>query len=154
MSIVKDMSLAPSGHQKIRWVRDFMPALSGIEERFRREKPFAGLTIAVSVHLEAKTANLGLVLREGGADVHLTGCNPLSTQDDVAAAMADLGVDTYGVYGVDMAGYENLLVETLKCRPHLIVDDGGDLISLLGDRCNQYGERLIGGCEETTTGIH
>lgn len=77
MSIVKDMSLAPSGHQKIRWVRDFMPALSGIEERFRREKPFAGLTIAVSVHLEAKTANLGLVLREGGADVHLTGCNPL-----------------------------------------------------------------------------
>ena len=153
MSIVKDMSLAPSGHQKIRWVRDFMPALSGIEERFRREKPFAGLTIAVSVHLEAKTANLGLVLREGGADVHLTGCNPLSTQDDVAAAMADLGVDTYGVYGVDMAGYENLLVETLKCRPHLIVDDGGDLISLLGDRCNQYGERLIGGCEETTTGI-
>ena len=154
MSIVKDMSLAPSGQQKIRWVRDFMPALSGIEERFRREKPFAGLTIAVSVHLEAKTANLGLVLREGGADVHLTGCNPLSTQDDVAAAMADLGVDTYGVYGVDMAGYENLLVETLKCRPHLIVDDGGDLISLLGDRCNQYGERLIGGCEETTTGIH
>ncbi len=154
MSIVKDMSLAPSGHQKIRWVRDFMPALSGIEERFRREKPFAGLTIAVSVHLEAKTANLGLVLREGGGDVHLTGCNPLSTQDDVAAAMADLGVDTYGVYGVDMAGYENLLVETLKCRPHLIVDDGGDLISLLGDRCNQYGERLIGGCEETTTGIH
>lgn len=154
MSIVKDMSLAPSGHQKIRWVRDFMPALSGIEERFRREKPFAGLTIAVSVHLEAKTANLGLVLREGGADVHLTGCNPLSTQDDVAAAMADLGVDTYGVYGVDMAGYENLLVETLKCRPHLIVDDGGDLISLLGDRCAQYGERLIGGCEETTTGIH
>ena len=154
MSIVIDMSLAPSGHQKIRWVRDFMPALSGIEERFRREKPFAGLTIAVSVHLEAKTANLGLVLREGGADVHLTGCNPLSTQDDVAAAMADLGVDTYGVYGVDMAGYENLLVETLKCRPHLIVDDGGDLISLLGDRCNQYGERLIGGCEETTTGIH
>ena len=154
MSIVKDRSLAPSGRQKIQWVRDFMPALSGIEERFRREKPFAGLTIAVSVHLEAKTANLGLVLREGGADVHLTGCNPLSTQDDVAAAMADLGVDTYGVHGVDMQGYEDLLVETLKCRPHLIVDDGGDLISLLGGKCAQYGDRLIGGCEETTTGIH
>ena len=73
MSIVKDMSLAPSGHQKIQWVRDFMPALSGIEARFRREKPFEGLTIAVSVHLEAKTANLGLVLREGGAQVYLTG---------------------------------------------------------------------------------
>ena len=154
MSIVKDLSLAPSGHQKIQWVRDFMPALSGIEERFRREKPFAGLTIAVSVHLEAKTANLGLVLREGGADVHLTGCNPLSTQDDVAAAMAELGVDTYGVHGVTPEEYEDLLVETLKCRPHLIVDDGGDLISLLGGKCKEYGGRLIGGCEETTTGIH
>ena len=153
MSIVKDPSLAPSGRQKIQWVRDFMPALSGIEERFRREKPFAGLTIAVSVHLEAKTANLGLVLREGGADVHLTGCNPLSTQDDVAAAMADLGVDTYGVHGVTPEEYEDLLVETLKCRPHLIVDDGGDLISLLGGRCAPYGDRLLGGCEETTTGI-
>ena len=154
MSIVKDMSLAPSGHQKIQWVRDFMPALSGIEERFRREKPFAGLTIAVSVHLEAKTANLGLVLREGGAEVHLTGCNPLSTQDDVAAAVADSGVATYGVHGVSMEEYENLLIETLKCRPHLIVDDGGDLINLLGGKCARYGDRLIGGCEETTTGIH
>ena len=154
MSIVKDPSLAPSGLRKIQWVRDFMPALSGIEERFRREKPFQGLTIAVSVHLEAKTANLGLVLREGGADVHLTGCNPLSTQDDVAAAMAQLGVDTYGVHGVDMPEYERLLTETLKCRPHLIVDDGGDLIHLLGDKCAQYADRLIAGCEETTTGIH
>lgn len=154
MSIIKDPALAPSGVQKIQWVRDFMPALSGIEERFRREKPFAGLTIAVSVHLEAKTANLGLVLREGGAEVHLTGCNPLSTQDDVAAAMDHLGVDTYGVYGVDMPEYERLLAETLKCRPHLIVDDGGDLINLLGGACAPYGDRLIGGCEETTTGIH
>ena len=154
MSIVKDMALAPTGHQKIEWVRDFMPALSGIEERFRREKPFAGLTIAVSVHLEAKTANLGLVLREGGANVVLTGCNPLSTQDDVAAAMADRGVETYGVHGVTPEEYEDLLVETLKCRPHLIVDDGGDLIALLGGRCARYGDRLIGGCEETTTGIH
>ena len=109
---------------------------------------------AVSVHLEAKTANLGLVLREGGAEVHLTGCNPLSTQDDVAAAVADSGVATYGVHGVSMEEYENLLVETLKCRPHLIVDDGGDLINLLGGKCAQYGDRLIGGCEETTTGIH
>ena len=154
MSIVKDLSLASSGHQKIEWVRDFMPALSGIEERFRREKPFAGMTIAVSVHLEAKTANLGLVLREGGAEVHLTGCNPLSTQDDVAAAMADKGVETYGVHGVDMEEYERLLVESLKCRPHLIVDDGGDLINLLGGKCAEYADRLIGGCEETTTGIH
>lgn len=154
MSIVKNRELAPSGHQKIEWVRDFMPALSGIEERFRRDKPFEGLTIAVSVHLEAKTANLGLVLREGGAQVYLTGCNPLSTQDDVAAAMAEKGVETFGVHGVTPQEYEELLVETLKCRPHLIVDDGGDLISLLSGRCAQYADRLMGGCEETTTGIH
>ena len=131
MSIVKDPSLAPSGRQKIQWVRDFMPALSGIEERFRREKPFAGLTIAVSVHLEAKTANLGLVLREGGADVHLTGCNPLSTQDDVAAGLADMGVETFGIHGAMGEEYENLLIETLKFKPHLIVDDGGDATLLI-----------------------
>ena len=154
MSIVKDLSLSPSGLQKIQWVRDFMPALGGIEERFRREKPFEGLTIAVSVHLEAKTANLGYVLAKGGAEVRLTGSNPLSTQDDVAAAMASLGVETFGVHGVDMRGYEDLLTETLKCRPHLIVDDGGDLIHLLGGKCADLGEHLIGGCEETTTGIH
>ena len=125
MSIVKDMSLAESGRTKIEWVRSFMPALSSIEERFAREKPFAGLRIAVSVHLEAKTANLGYVLQEGGAQVYLTGSNPLSTQDDVAAGLADLGVETFGVHGVDKQGYEDLLVETLKFKPHLIVDEAG-----------------------------
>ncbi len=154
MSIVKDMSLAPSGLQKINWVRDFMPALSGIEERFEKEQPFAGLRIAVSVHLEAKTANLGLVLKKGGAQVYLTGCNPLSTQDDVAAAVASLGVETFGIHGVTPEQYEDLLVETLKCRPHIVIDDGGDLIQLLSGRCKEYADCLIGGCEETTTGIH
>ena len=154
MSIVKDMSLAPSGLQKINWVRDFMPALSEIEARFEREQPFAGLRIAVSVHLEAKTANLGLVLKKGGAEVYLTGCNPLSTQDDVAAAVASLGVETFGIHGVTPEQYEDLLVETLKCHPHIVIDDGGDLISLLADRCKGYADCLIGGCEETTTGIH
>ena len=154
MSIVKDMSLAPSGLQKINWVRDFMPALSGIEQRFEQEQPFAGLRIAVSVHLEAKTANLGLVLKKGGAEVYLTGCNPLSTQDDVAAAVASLGVETFGIHGVTPEQYEDLLVETLKCRPHIVIDDGGDLINLLSGRCREYADCLIGGCEETTTGIH
>ena len=154
MSIVKDMSLAPSGLQKINWVRDFMPALSGIEERFEKEQPFAGLRVAVSVHLEAKTANLGLVLKKGGAEVYLTGCNPLSTQDDVAAAVASLGVETFGIHGVTPEQYEDLLVETLKCHPHIVIDDGGDLIALLGGKCKEYADCLIGGCEETTTGIH
>ena len=154
MSIIKDASLAPSGRKKIEWVRSFMPALGQIEKQFEKEKPFAGMKIAVSVHLEAKTANLGLVLQKGGAEVHLTGCNPLSTQDDVAAAVARMGVETYGIHGVSMEEYEHLLAETLSCHPDLIVDDGGDLIHLLGGRCAAYADRLIGGCEETTTGIH
>jgi len=154
MSIIKDASLAPSGRKKIEWVRSFMPTLSEIEKKFEAEKPFQGLRIAVSVHLEAKTANLGLVLAKGGAEVYLTGCNPLSTQDDVAAAVAEMGVETFGVYGVTPQEYEDLLAETLACHPHLIVDDGGDLINLLGDRCKDYADQLIGGCEETTTGIH
>ncbi len=154
MSRIKDASLAPSGRKKIEWVRSFMPALTEIEKQFEAEKPFAGLRIAVSVHLEAKTANLGLVLAKGGAEVYLTGCNPLSTQDDVAAAVAEMGVETFGIYGVTPKEYEDLLAETLACHPHLIVDDGGDLINLLGGRCSEYADQLIGGCEETTTGIH
>ena len=104
MSIVKDMSLAESGRRKIQWVRDFMPALGGIEARFERERPFAGLRIAVSVHLEAKTANLGYVLQKGGAEVYLTGSNPLSTQDDVAAGLASMGVETFGIHGASPGG--------------------------------------------------
>ena len=154
MSIIRDASLAPAGLKKIEWVRSHMPALSEIERRFEKEKPFAGLRIAVSVHLEAKTANLGLVLKKGGAEVFLTGCNPLSTQDDVAAAVASLGVETFGKYGVSPQEYEDLLAATLACHPHLIVDDGGDLINLLGGRCRDCADNLIGGCEETTTGIH
>ena len=153
MSIIRDPALAPSGQRKIDWVRNFMPALSQIEARFRAEQPFAGLRIAVSVHLEAKTANLGLVLKAGGAEVYLTGCNPLSTQDDVAAAVAANGIETFGKHGVSMEEYEELLAETLKCRPHIIIDDGGDLVQLLSGRCREYADCLIGGCEETTTGI-
>ena len=153
MSIIKDPALAEAGRQKIRWVRDFMPALSGIEARFEREQPFAGKRIAVSVHLEAKTANLALVLKKGGAEVFLTGSNPLSTQDDVAAGIASLGVETFGIHGVDAAGYDRLLRETLKCRPHILIDDGGDLINLISGDCAEYGDCLLGGCEETTTGI-
>ncbi len=153
MSIVKDPSLAPSGRKKIEWVRSFMPALTEIEKKFEKEKPFQGLRIAVSVHLEAKTANLGLVLAKGGAEVYLTGCNPLSTQDDVAAAVAEMGIETFGIKGVSAEEYEELLVKTLACHPHLVVDDGGDLINLLGGSCREYADQLIGGCEETTTGI-
>lgn len=153
MSHIKDPKLAPLGRKKIDWVRSFMPSLGAIERRFKETKPFAGLRIAVSVHLEAKTANLAYVLKEGGADVYLTGCNPLSTQDDVAAAISEMGVETFGIHGVTMDEYEDLLTETLACHPHLIVDDGGDLVQLLSGKCASYGDELFGGCEETTTGI-
>lgn len=153
MSIIRDPALAPSGHRKIDWVRSFMPALSQIEARFVREQPFKGMRVAVSVHLEAKTANLALVMKAGGAEVCLTGSNPLSTQDDVAAAVAERGVNVFAWHGSTPEEYEAHLIETLKCHPHIVIDDGGDLINLLAGKCAGYADCLIGGCEETTTGI-
>ena len=154
MSHVRDMSLAGSGRMKIRWVQDFMPALVAIRARFEREKPFAGKKITISIHMEAKTAFLALCLAAGGAEVHATGCNPLSTQDDVAAGLASMGVETYAMHGVNAAEYRGLLVEALSCCPDLIIDDGGDLLDLLSGDYAHLGKNLLGGAEETTTGIH
>ena len=154
MSQIKDISLAPSGADKIAWVQSYMPILNSIKEEFERTKPFAGKRIAMSIHLEAKTAYLAKVLRAGGAEVWVTGCNPLSTQDDVAAALAAEGFEVHARHGVSDAEYTEHLKATLSCKPHLMIDDGGDLISLLHGECREYGECLIGGCEETTTGIH
>ena len=155
-SDVRDVSLAPSGKQKIEWVKDYMPILNLIRADFEKTKPFAGKTVAMSIHLEAKTAYLAHVLRAGGARVVMTGCNPLSTQDDVAAAMAsdEAGFEVYARHGASDAEYTAHLKATLACHPDLIIDDGGDLIALLHGECRDCGDRLIGGCEETTTGIH
>ena len=153
MSTVRDMSLAEYGRMKILWVRDFMPALSVIRDRFEAEQPFKGMKMTTSIHMEAKTAYLALCLAAGGAEVHATGCNPLSTQDDVAAGLASLGVNTYAEYGVDKEQYEKLLLEALACKPNLIIDDGGDLVETLY-RHPELAAELIGGAEETTTGIH
>lgn len=154
MSIVKDTSLAEYGRMKIEWVQDFMPALTEIRRRFEQEKPFAGKKITMSIHMEAKTAYLATCLAAGGAEVHATGCNPLSTQDDVAAGLASMGVNTYAVYGVDAKGYEELLTAALSCHPDLIIDDGGDLLDLLSGEYSHLADNIIGGAEETTTGIH
>lgn len=154
MSHVRDLSLAEYGRMKIAWVQDFMPALAAIRERFQREKPFAGKKITISIHMEAKTAFLALCLAAGGAEVHATGCNPLSTQDDVAAGLASLGVETYAMHGVNAREYERLLVEALSCHPDLIIDDGGDLLDLLSGEYSHLGDHILGGAEETTTGIH
>ena len=154
MSNIKDINLAPSGADKIAWVQSYMPILNTIRAEFERTQPFRGMKIAMSIHLEAKTAYLAKVLRAGGAEVHVTGCNPLSTQDDVAAALAAEGFDVNARHGVSDEEYTEHLKATLSCCPDLIIDDGGDLISLLHGECRDYGKNLIGGCEETTTGIH
>lgn len=154
MSIVKDMNLKDTGVMKIEWVQDFMPALTQIKERFEKEKPFAGMNVSMSIHMEAKTAYLATVLKAGGANVYATGCNPLSTQDDVAAGLASLGVNVFAKYGVDEKEYTELLVEAVKCKPDLFIDDGGDLLNLFNGDYKDLGVNVIGGGEETTTGIH
>lgn len=145
---------AKSGRDKIDWVRSYMPILNAIEKEFRETKPFDGMKIAMSIHLEAKTAYLAEVLMAGGAKVQVTGCNPLSTQDDVAAALAEEGFVVNAHHGASDEQYREDLVRTLDFHPDLLIDDGGDLISLLHGTCREYGDNLIGGCEETTTGIH
>ena len=151
---IKDPTLAPAGHKKIDWVAAYMPVLSGIAEDFRKTRPFAGLRIAMSIHLEAKTAYLATVLRDAGAEVYATGCNPLSTQDDVAAALAERGVQVFARHGVNEEEYKAHLLSVLACHPHLLIDDGGDLTSLLHGEAAACRDCLIGGAEETTTGIH
>ena len=154
MSIVRDESLWQSGKNKIDWVKSCMPVLSTIEERFKKEKPLAGLKLSMSIHLEAKTAYLAMVLAAGGAEVAVTGCNPLSTQDDVAAALAHEGYSVFAWHAATEEEYTEHLKKTLEHCPHVIIDDGGDLVNLLHGEVPEYGVNLIGGAEETTTGVH
>ena len=154
MSMIRDINLAPSGEMKIKWVERNMPVLRGIGKDFEREKPFAGLKVALSVHLEAKTAYLCRVLAMGGAEMYVTGSNPLSTQDDVAAALAQGGMQVFARYGCSMEEYEECLCRVLEAGPHIIIDDGGDLVHLMHTRYTQLIPHVLGGCEETTTGIH
>jgi adenosylhomocysteinase len=154
MSDIKDIKLAPSGHDKIDWVASYMPILNTIKEDFIKNQPFKGLKISMSIHLEAKTAYLAKVLKAGGAEVWVTGCNPLSTQDDVAAALVEDGFEVNAWRGVSSEQYEEHLKKTLSLRPNLMIDDGGDLTHLIHGECRDYAQDLIGGCEETTTGIH
>jgi adenosylhomocysteinase len=150
---ILDINLAPSGRDKIAWVRNSMPVMKALEKRFIEEKPLAGKTVTISIHLEAKTAYFAMLLRSAGAKVYVTGCNPLSTQDDVAAALAAEGFTVNAIHGVSAEDYTRHLVQSLSCKPDIIVDDGGDLVSLLHDTCPEYAENLIAGCEETTTGV-
>ncbi|MBP5155467.1 MAG: adenosylhomocysteinase [Clostridia bacterium] len=151
---VRDISLWESGETKIRWVKNNMALLRGIEEEFLRTKPFEGLRVSLSVHLEAKTAYLCRVLAAGGAEMYITGSNPLSTQDDVAAALAHGGLNVYAYHGCTEEEYERHTSAVIaEGRPNIIIDDGGDLVNLIHTKYRELLPDVIGGCEETTTGI-
>ncbi|AWX32295.1 adenosylhomocysteinase [Methanosphaera sp. BMS] len=151
---IKDINLAPLGEKKIKWVQRHMPILESIKKDFEETKPFEGITIGSCLHLEPKTINLGLTLQAGGAEVVMTGCNPLSTQDDATAAGAKLGLNMYGWTGQTNEEYYEHLNKVLDYEPDIVIDDGADLIFLIHKERPELLEKLRGGCEETTTGIH
>ena len=153
MSDIRDVNLYESGERKIQWVKANMPLLRGIESEFELSKPFRNIKIALSVHLEAKTAYLCRVLAAGGAEMYITGSNPLSTQDDVAAALVKGGLNVFAVHGATAEQYSAHLRKVIENAPNIIIDDGGDLVNLIHNEYPQFIDSVIGGCEETTTGI-
>ncbi|MCR5526579.1 MAG: adenosylhomocysteinase [Lachnospiraceae bacterium] len=152
-SEIKDINLAESGMRKIEWVKRNCPLLSMLYDEFSKTKPFAGKKIALSVHLEAKTAYLCLVLAAGGAEMYVTGSNPLSTQDDVAAALVKAGLEVHAWHGTTPEEYEAHIRAVLEHGPNIIIDDGGDLVHMMHTELTDLIDGVIGGCEETTTGI-
>ena len=154
MSEIKDINLWPEGQRKIDWVRAHMPLLNDIEEQFTADKPFAGVKVAVSVHLEAKTAYLCQVLAAGGAEVYAAASNVLSTQDDVVAALVKSGVNVFAVHGESPEEYDRHIRCIVEQGPNVIIDDGGDIVSMIHSEYPQLIENVWGGCEETTTGIN
>lgn len=152
-SKIKDINLAPSGHDKINWVKNFMPVMNAIEKEYSVSKPFAGIRMVMTMHLEAKTAYLALVLQAAGAEVIATASNPLSTQDDVCAALVEDGVTVFAHHSCDMDEYDAYIDMALDCEPDIIMDDGGDLIYRLHNQRRELLPKIIGGSEETTTGV-
>jgi adenosylhomocysteinase len=150
---IKDPSLSQEGKLRIDWAGKEMPVVKLITERFGREKPLTGLRIAACLHITTETANLALALREGGADVILCASNPLSTQDDVAAALVDYGIPVNAVNGESNDTYYRHIIAALEHRPRITMDDGADLVSTLHKEYGELAAEVIGGTEETTTGV-
>ena len=146
-SIIRDASLAPQGRQKIEWARRHMAVLDGIAQDLKRDRPLEGLKVAVSIHLEAKTAYLAQVLHQGGAEVFATGSNPLSTQDDICAALSESGVTVYATHGCTAEEYHDYLCRALSEKPDVLIDDGGDMVHILHEEHPEWAENLRGGCE-------
>ncbi len=151
---VKDISLASEGIRRINWAEREMPVLRQIKERFATEKPLKGLRVAGCLHVTTETANLAITLRDGGADVFLCASNPLSTQDDVAAALvSEYGIPTFAIKGENTETYYNHIISVLSTKPHITMDDGADLVATLHGERTDLMENIIGGTEETTTGV-
>jgi adenosylhomocysteinase len=150
---VKDPSLASSGKHRIEWAAHEMPVVKLIRDRLSREKPFTGIRISGCLHITTETANLALALKDGGADVILCASNPLSTQDDVAAALVEYGIPTNAIKGEDEATYYKHINTALDNEPQITVDDGADLVTTLHNKRSDLIENVIGGTEETTTGV-
>ena len=153
MSTIRNLELAPEGKLKIDWVKEHMPVLNELADEFRVTKPFSGLRVAICLHLEAKTAYMAKVVQDSGAEVTITGSNPLSTQDDIAAALVADGLTVHAWHNATMAEYEEHLHKTMQSEPHLIIDDGGDLVALLHTQYPHLLANVQGGAEETTTGL-
>ncbi len=151
---VKDLSLADQGKNRIEWAQMDMPVLGSIKERFSKEKPLRGIRISACLHVTTETANLVLTLKEGGAEVYLTASNPLSTQDDVASALVKhYNIPVFAIRGEDRDTYYSHLKAVIEKEPHIVIDDGADLISTLHKEYPQLAEKVMGGMEETTTGV-
>jgi len=153
-SMIRDIKLAPSGHDKIEWVKNFMPVMNAVDKEFSQTKPFEGTRLAITLHLEAKTAYMAEVFAHAGADVVITGSNPLSTQDDVAAALVEDGITVFATHGCTEEEYFDYINKALDTHPQLIMDDGGDLVHALHTTHRDQLPEIIGGSEETTTGVH
>ncbi len=152
-SIIKDINLAPSGQLKIDWVRAHMPILTEIEKEYIKTKPFAGKRVVICLHLEAKTAYMALVIQAGGAEVAVAGSNPLSTQDDIVAALVKNGITAFAKHGASQEEYDMYIRKLAEFEPDLFIDDGGDFTAMLHQEYPELVKKIQGGCEETTTGI-
>ena len=150
---IKDPSLAEAGRQRIEWASREMPVVKLIRERFAAEKPLKGIRISACLHITTETANLALTLREGGANIILCASNPLSTQDDAAAALVEYGIPVNAINGEDEATYYKHINTALDNKPQLTVDDGADLVTTLHTQRSDLISNVIGGTEETTTGV-
>ena len=150
---IKDISLAAEGRKRINWVSQHMPILNTIKNQFIQERPFRDKRIAISVHLEAKSAYLALVMKRGGAEVAIAGSNPYSTNDEVTAALAEEGVKVYAQYGVSEEIFRHYLNRVLDIKPHLIIDDGAELVSIISTERKELQREVLGAAEETTSGI-